>query len=85
MDIYPEDETSYTTQYKEAFLKYVENDYCAKHQRLPVNKPENVLCSNLVPFSMALASCQLSFDPYHLSSDDEEYLTPTNVAETTPG
>jgi len=26
MDINPEDETSYTTQYPEAFLKYVENE-----------------------------------------------------------
>jgi len=32
MDINLEDETSYTTQYQEAFLKYVENEYCAKHQ-----------------------------------------------------
>jgi len=31
MDINPEDQTSYTTQYQEAFLKYVENEYCAKH------------------------------------------------------
>jgi len=31
MDIDPEDETSYTTQYQEAFLKYVENEYCGKH------------------------------------------------------
>jgi hypothetical protein len=31
MDINPEDKTSYTTQYQEAFLKYVENEYCAKH------------------------------------------------------
>jgi len=85
MDINPEDETSYTTQYKEAFLKYVENEYCAKHWRLLVNKPENVLSSNLVPSSMASASGQLSFDPYHLSSNNEDYLTPTNVAETTPG
>ena len=30
MDIYPEDETFYTTQYQEAFLMYVENEYCAK-------------------------------------------------------
>jgi len=37
IDINPEDETSYTTQYQEAFLKYVENEYCAKHQRVPVN------------------------------------------------
>jgi hypothetical protein len=32
MDINPEDETSYTTQYQEAFLKYMENEYCAKHR-----------------------------------------------------
>jgi len=31
MDINPEDETSYTTQYQEAILKYVENAYYAKH------------------------------------------------------
>ena len=28
---------------------------------------------------------QSSFDPYDLCSDDEEYLTPNNVPETTPG
>jgi len=33
----------------------------------------------------ALGSCQSSFDPYVLSRDDEEYLPPNNVAETTPG
>jgi hypothetical protein len=32
MDINPEDETSYTAQYQEAFLKYVEKEYCAKHR-----------------------------------------------------
>jgi len=32
MDINPEDETSYITQYQEAFLKYVGNEYCAKHR-----------------------------------------------------
>jgi len=31
MDIHSEDETSYTTQYQDAFLKYAENEYCAKH------------------------------------------------------
>jgi hypothetical protein len=31
MNINPEDETPYTTQYQEAFLKYVENEYSAKH------------------------------------------------------
>jgi len=32
MDINPEDKTSYTTEYQEAFSKYVENEYCAKHR-----------------------------------------------------
>jgi len=37
IDIYPEDETSHTAKYQEAFLKYVENEYCAKHRCVPVN------------------------------------------------
>jgi hypothetical protein len=85
MDMNPEDETSYTTQYEEAILKYVENEYCAKHRRVPVNKLETVPISNLVPSATASGSYQSSFDTYDLSSDDEEYLTPNNVAETTPG
>ena len=85
MDINPEDETSYITQYQEALLKYVENGYCAKHRRAPVNKLETVPSSNLVPSAMASGSYQSSFDPYDLSSDNEEYLTPNNVAEMTPG
>jgi len=85
MDINPQDEISYTTQYQESFLKYVQNEYCAKHRRVPVNKLETVPSSNLVPSATASGSYQSSFDPYDLSSDDEEYLTPKNVAETTPG
>jgi len=34
---------------------------------------------------MASVSYQSSFDAYDLSSDDEEYITPNNVAEMTPG
>jgi hypothetical protein len=85
MDINPADETSYTTQYQEAFLKYVENEYCAKHRRVAVNKVEIVPSSNLVSSAMASGSYQSSFDPYNLPSDDVEYLTPDNLAETTPG
>jgi hypothetical protein len=40
VDIYPENVTSHTTQYQEAYLKYLENKYCAKHQRLPVTQPD---------------------------------------------
>jgi len=85
MDINPEDETSYTTQYQEAFLKYVENEYCTKHKRLPVFKSDNILNNNLSSFKMASRSGQSSYDPHDLSSDDDEYLMPTHVAETTPG
>jgi len=86
IDINPEDKTSYTTQYQEAFLNYVENENCAKHRCVLVNyKHESLPSSNLIPFATASGSCQSSFDPYYLSSDDEEYLTPNNVAETTPG
>jgi hypothetical protein len=85
MDINPEDETSYSTQYQEAFLKYVENEYCAKHRCVPVNKFEMVQSRNFVSSAMASGSFQSSFEPYDSSSDDEEYLPPNNVAETTPG
>jgi len=52
---------------------------------VPVNKFETVQNSNFVPSATASGSYQSSFDPYDLSSDDEEYLTPNNVSETTPG
>jgi len=84
-DINPEDETSYTTQYQKAFLKYVENEYCAKHRSVAVNKLETVPTSNLIPSATASGCYQSSFDRYDLPSDDEEYLTPNNVAETRPG
>jgi len=85
MDMNPEDEKFYTTPYQVAILKYVENEYCAKHRCVTVNKLETVPSSNLVPSATALGSYQSSFDPYDSSSDDEEYLTPNNVAEMTPG
>jgi hypothetical protein len=84
MDINAEDETSYTAQSQEAFLMYVGKEYCPKHRCVPVNKIERLLCSNLVPSETASGSYQSSFDPYDLSSDEEEYLTPNNVAETIP-
>jgi hypothetical protein len=54
MDNNPEDETSYTTKYQEAFMKYVENEYCAKHRRLPVTKFDNTLNNNLSSFERLL-------------------------------
>jgi len=85
MDINPKDETSYTTQYQEAFLKYVENEYSAKHRCLPVSTPKSIPNNNLVSSGMASRSGQSFSDQYYSSSDDEECLIPNNVAETTPG
>ena len=85
MDIIPEDEISYTTQYQEAFVYYVENEYFAKHRCVPVIKHDSQRSSDLIPSAMVLGSCQSCFHPYDLSSGDDEYLTPNNVAETTPG
>jgi len=64
---------------------YVENEYCAKHRRVPVNKLESLPSSNLILSAMAWGSCHSWFDPYDLSSDDDKNLTPDNVAETMPG
>ena len=85
MDINSEDETSYTTQYQEAFLKYGENEYCAKHRRVPVNRLESIQSGSRVPSVTDSGSCQSSCDRCHLSSNDEEYLTPNTVAEMRPG
>jgi len=63
----------------------VENEYCAYHQGVPVNTHESWPRSNLIPCATALGSGQLLFNPYDSSSDDEEYITPNNVAEKTPG
>ena len=63
----------------------MENEYCAKHWRVLVNQLESFLSSNFIPSGTSSRFCQSLFDPYDLSSDNEEYLTPSNVAKTTPG
>jgi hypothetical protein len=85
MDINPEVETSYTTQDQEAFLQNVTNEYCPKHRCVLVNNLQSLPSSNPISSATAAGSCQSSFDPYDLSSEDEEYLTPNNVAESTSG
>jgi hypothetical protein len=82
--INPLKETSYTTQYHEAVLKYVENENCTKHRCRPVNIFQSFPSSNHISAAMASGSCQSSFDQYDLPSLDEEYLMPNGVAETTP-
>jgi len=53
MDINPEDEIFYTTQYQEAILKNVENEYCAKHRCVPVDKHQSLPSSNHISSVMA--------------------------------
>jgi len=65
-------------------VKYVQNEYCAKYRRLLVIEPENIPNTNLVFSAMASRSGQSCYDAYYLSSDNEKYLMPNNVAETTP-
>jgi len=84
MDINPADQTSYTTQYQVAFRKYVENEYCAKHRCLPVTTLENKLNNNFISSAIASRSGQSSYDPYDLSSDDDEYWMTDNVAKMIP-
>jgi len=85
MDTNPKDETFYTTQYQQALLKYVENECCSRHRCVPVSKPKGVPCKDLFSSALAWGSGQSSVGPYHMSSDDDERLMPSNVAEMTPG
>ena len=73
IDINPDDETSYTAQFPQAVLNYVENGDCVKHRHVPVNKHESLLRSNDIPSRMVSESCQLSFDLYDSSCDDDAY------------
>lgn len=73
MDINPEDETYYTTQYLVVFLKSVENEYCTRHRCVPGIKPDSIPSNNFSLSTMGAESGQSSFNSYYLSSDDEEY------------
>jgi hypothetical protein len=52
---------------------------------MSVTKPEHDQHSNIFPSGNASGFGQSSFDPYDLSSDNDEYIKPKCVAETTPG
>jgi hypothetical protein len=52
---------------------------------VPVNTLQSLLSSNPISSATASKSYQSSIDPYNVSSDNEEYLTSDNMAETIPG
>jgi hypothetical protein len=52
---------------------------------VPVKELQSLPSSNPISSATASGSGQSSFDPYDFSSDDEECITPNNLAETTPG
>ena len=66
-------------------MKYVENEYCAKHRRLSVTKHEKVQSNDFIHSAIPSQSGQSSLEQYDLSIGDEEYVTPKDLAEMTPG
>jgi len=52
---------------------------------MSVVEPKKFLPGSIFPSAKASAFGQSFFDPYDLSSDHKNYLTPRCVAETTPG
>jgi len=84
IDINPDNETSYTTQYQQEFPKSGENKYCAKHRRISVIKLGHFLAR--ISFHSATASGlgKSSVHRYDLSSDDERSVRPNSGTDTTP-
>jgi len=56
MDIKHDDKPSYTTQSPAAILRQVENEYCAKHQYVPVYNLDSSPCSNRILSATAAGS-----------------------------
>ena len=50
---------------------------------MPVIKHKSLPCSNFVPSATASGFGQSSIDSFDMASDDQENLTPNNVAVTT--
>ena len=80
IDVDPDDEESYTTQYKEAFLKYVEREYCEK----PLRKQASLSHSTSQLRSPSIELEASVHNPYLLSSDNEGYAPPPPTTQRTP-
>jgi len=83
-DIDPEAKTMYTTQYQDAFPRFIKNESCTKHRDLLVIKPERIPSNNHFFSVIASWSGQSSHDPYDLSSDDDKCLMRKSAADMTP-
>ena len=84
MDIRPDDEESFTVQYKNAFLKYVEEQYCTKNAPMPVIKMETPSIPGELTSTPRTGPGQFAYDPFELSSDDE-YTGSSTSQNPTPG
>jgi hypothetical protein len=84
MDVNPEDEGSFTAQYKDAFLKYMEDEYCSKDRIKPNFKLETSNQNYSFSTSPLSGPGHSFYDPYDLFCDDAEYITPANLVESTP-
>jgi hypothetical protein len=85
MDVILEDEGSFTAQYKDTFLKYMKHEYSSKDRITPnfnLQTPNHNDPFSTLPVSGPGHSF---YDPYDLSSEDAEYITPANIVESTPG
>jgi hypothetical protein len=51
----------------------VKNEYCTNHLQMSVTKPENDLHSNIFLSANPSGFGQSCYDPYDLSSNDDEY------------
>jgi hypothetical protein len=83
MDVHPTDEGFFTVQFKDAFLRYVEHEYCSKDHIKPNFKLETSKQNNPFSTSPVSGSGHSFHHPHDLSSDDAEYITPANLVEST--
>lgn len=83
--INPEHKTSYSTLYDNVFETYEVNEFFADCGYLLIINTERIRSYNHFHFIQVSRSDQSCYDVHDWPSDNEEYLIPENVAETTPG
>jgi len=62
----------------------MENEYCAKRGRMAAITLNNIPPGNIFPSAKDVWFGQSLFDPFVWYSDDDEYLPPKSMAESTP-